>query len=1111
VDHSGLLEGIAENFSRERLVKFLRAASGRFSPSRKDYSHYVQSAGFADDLQKLGALEFEDGRRLVVLAGLVRHELTSQSGKLKQYEVARKVLSAEHWDAGIFVFHDSAGHFRFSWITVQYTGSRREFSSFRRYTYYVRPAENQNRTFIAQIGRADFSSVEKITEAFSVEPVTKEFFREYRRIFEEAEGTITLDWTNEKKRLYTQRFFNRVMFLAFLERKGWLDFNGRRDYLKALFADYHQNEPEKPAGQFHRSRLNTLFFWGLNNPRGDERETPGFQELKRRIGEVPYLNGGLFDQEADDEAFFFPDPVAAKILAQLVYQFNFTVTESTPLDVEVAVDPEMLGRIFEELVTGRHESGSYYTPKPVVAFMCREALKGYLETAVGRNSFRPDDMGRNEFPGTGDGESAEAITLFVDKNDSSLLRNPMQVVDALRAVKVCDPACGSGAYLLGMLHELLEQYAAIFSRHQKDAPTIYKTKLDIIQNNLYGVDKDDFAVNIARLRLWLSLIVDFEGGSPPPLPNLDFKIECGDSLTAPDPSGGLQPDMFRQQQVKEFLALKNAYMDVHEGSEKKKKLGKQIDELKKQIAEWAHVGRNSIPSYGFDWQVDFAEVFAPELAESTLGGKMAGLVNATQGQMELTAAPKEGGFDIVLANPPYVRQELLGDYKDLLKPIYPEVYNGLADLFVYFYARAHQLLKNGGISCFISSNKWLKAGYGEKLRQHLLDSQEFIFVADFGNLPVFQQATAYPCIFLWRKNARDDKPTKWAIVEDLQVCYDEGILEHITRIADVLPSTQFGKGKPRLATVKSATMQAKMEASGTKLTNYVNGQFFYGIKTGLNSAFVIDGRLKEVLIKQDKSSKELIKPLVVGDDLRRYEIHYRNSYYIYVEWGCEIEKYPAILAHLKQFKTQLKERPEVKEGRYPWYAMARYGAEYAHLFEKQKIMYPVISPDLRFSMDLTGNYGNDKTYFISTEDWYLLGILNSSSAFDWIKETVSPLQGGYYEFRSIYLKDLPIPDAPQKERDVVAKLAKQAQSLHTQRRKRVEKFLREIGVEPAESTSRNPLESPWSLGEEEFARRRTSELIPRYRQAREETLSLTEEAVRVEKEIDERVKGLYGV
>jgi type I restriction-modification system DNA methylase subunit len=1111
MDNRPLLEKLSQSFHRDDLIAFLRAKSGKFKPEKADYSHYLENASKIKDLYKLGRIDFEDGRRLIMLAGEFERELTSRSSKQAQYDIAKNVLKTENLDAGIFVFHDRAGHFRFSWITAQYTGTRREFSSFRRYTYFVSP-DQPARTFVEQIGKADFASIENITEAFSVEPVTKEFFKTYRRIFEEAEKSIDRDWPDDKKRLYTQRFFNRLMFITFLERKGWLAFHGRPDYLRALFDDYWRNDPEKRReANFHRKRLNTLFFLGLNFPSGDKRNDPDYRPILSQIGDVPYLNGGLFEEDEEDkDGPLFPDAIIVKILSELVYQFNFTVTESTPLDVEVAVDPEMLGRIFEELVTGRHESGSYYTPKPVVAFMCREALKGYLETAM-------------------PSESAEVLALFVDQNDASGLRNPELALNALRAVKVCDPACGSGAYLLGMLHELLEQRESLFAAHVPDAAKIYDRKLEIIQNNLYGVDKDDFAVNIARLRLWLSLIVDFEGETPPPLPNLEFKIETGDSLTAPDPTGGLEPDMFRYGQVQEFLRLKNDFMSLHAGSDEKKKLGKQIDELRQKIKEWAHpvgrignppqAGREAIPPHdSFDWQVEFAEVFAPELAQSTLSGRMAGIVNMAGGQMELTAAPKEGGFDIILANPPYVRHELLGDYKNLVKPIYPEIYNGLADLFVYFYGRAHQLLKKDGVSCFISSNKWLRAGYGEKLRQHLLDAQAFRLVVDFGELPVFQTAATFPAIFLWQKRPRNNTSTTWAVVKDLQECYSEGILEHVTRIAHVLPANQFGKELSRLTSAKNTGLRTKMETSGQRLGDLVGGDILYGIKTGLNQAFFINATIRNQLIGRNKNSERVIKPLIVGDDIRQYEIHVRGRYLLYIPWKLEIEKYPAVLDYLKRFKSKLNQRAEAAAGRHPWYALTRFASEYVEKFSQSKIIYPVIGKMPRFVMDTNGYFGNDKMFFIPSDDYYLLGVLNSSPAFEYLKTICSVLgdemKGGRLEFRDIYVEKLPIPEVPQKERDAVANLAKQAQSLHTQRRARVETFLREIGLEPAQSNSRNPLETPWNLDESDFLKRARKYGTPDvrlYRSVREETTSVTDEIGKVEAEIDERVKALYGI
>ncbi len=1100
MDNRTYLKTLTQSFSPENLTAFLRAAGGSFRPESKDYSHYLEKNNFIKGLFKLGSIDFPDGRRLIALAGQVETELTSQSGKQKQYEIARKILKDEFFNAGIFVFHDQAGHFRFSLITAQYKGARREFSSFRRYTYFVSP-DSASHTFVNQIGKADFASIEAIVDAFSVEPVTNEFFREYKRIFEEAESHLSKTLSAEQKRLYAQRFFNRLMFLAFLERKGWMNFGGRKDYLRALFADYSENETNKRAANFHRSRLNILFFQGLNNPRGNQlSKDPKYKIFQNLIGDVPYLNGGLFEEEPDDiDGPTFPDAVVGKILADLIYHFNFTVTESTPLDIEVAVDPEMLGKIFEELVTGRHESGSYYTPKPVVSFMCREALKGYLGTSL-------------------PAEKENALALFVDKNDPAKLRNPELALEALKAVKVCDPACGSGAYLLGMMHELLEQRECLFAAHVADAAKIYDRKLDIIQNNLYGVDLDPFAVNIARLRLWLSLIVDYEGETPPPLPNLDFKIESGDSLTAPDPSGGLQPDLFRQQQVKEFLSLKNEFMSIHAGSDEKKKLAKQIKDLREKIKEWAHVGRIANPTYNaFDWQVDFAEVFAPELAESTLSGKMAGIVNAVSGQMELTTAPKEGGFDIVLANPPYVRMELFKDIKPILKKIYSDVHDERADLYVYFYARAHQILRPGGIACFISSNKWLRAGYGEKLRQLLLDKQAFRMVVDFGELPVFQTAATFPAIFLWQKQERANIPTKWAVVKNLQECYDEGIYEHVTRIGEIIPSPQFGKGNARLATSSAADMRSRMELSGSRLKDFVHGQIMWGIKTGLNSAFILDEATYQRLVSISKKNSEILKPLVVGDNLRRYEIHNRDTYLIYTVHGIDITKYPAIKDFLKPFRQELESRATKQE----WYELQQPQEAYATFFDKPKIIYPDIGKEPRFVLDNSSYYVEATAFVIPTSDWYLIGVLNSAPAFDYLKMYAAVLgdenKGGRLRFKTIYMETLPIPGAPQSERKAVAKLAEQAQSLHTQRRKRVEKFLREIGIEPAESTSRNPLEQPWSLTAEEFARRvgvKTSEFSKNsevWKAAHDETMSVTEESVRAEREIDERVKSLYGL
>ena len=229
-----------------------------------------------------------------------------------------------------------------------------------------------------------------LESAFDVEAVTKQFFTEYKRVFDSAlekvSGFGSGQEEKDDKRLYVQTLFNRLMFVYFLSRKGWLTFNGDKDYLNALWNDYHSQEEES---SLYSSRLDLLFFAGLNNPQSQDLNYNN-QIVRSLIGVVPFLNGGLFEKADLDkrDGIIVPDDAVKPILTDLFDKFNFTVMESTPFDIEVAVDPEMLGKVFEELVTGRHESGSYYTPRPVVAFMCREALKGYL---AGQNTGLTDD------------------------------------------------------------------------------------------------------------------------------------------------------------------------------------------------------------------------------------------------------------------------------------------------------------------------------------------------------------------------------------------------------------------------------------------------------------------------------------------------------------------------------------------------------------------------------------------------------------------------------------------------------------------------------------------------------------------------------------------------
>jgi hypothetical protein len=552
--------------------------------------------------------------------------------------------------------------------------------------------------------------------------------------------------------------------------------------------------------------------------------------LQPLIGDVPFLNGGLFAETELDgsRGVQVPNEAVRLILRELFAQFNFTVTESTPYDVEVAVDPEMLGKVFEELVTGRHETGSYYTPRPIVMFMCREALKHYLRAQV---------------PGLSD----EAAYLFVDEHDVSQLSvgQARGVLDALEATTVLDPACGSGAYLLGMLHELVDLQMLLYSSKLiRDSKTLYELKLRVIERNVYGADIDPFAVNIAMLRLWLSLVIEYEGpGDPPALPNLDFKIVIGDSLSAPDPSPALEPDMFRMQahrDASELASLKAAYMRAI--GEEKRLLTDHIWEKQRQLGSMLDV---AAPSGAVDWRVEFAEVF-----------------------------DSRGGFDIVLANPPYVRMELFKAQKPVLRKNFPTVHSERADLYCYFYGRAVELLNLTGVMVFISSNKWLRAGYGSNLREYLANSTGILSIIDFGDLPVFQGTSSYPVIFMAEKT-QHQVSTIHAVIASLSPPYPD-VRALVESWGRTLPPETLKSRNWILASSTDKLMITSMTRNSLTLCEYVHGEIYAGIKTGFNLAFVLDEEERNRIIKSSKNdakTSSIIKRFIFARDIRRWRVN----------------------------------------------------------------------------------------------------------------------------------------------------------------------------------------------------------------------------------------------
>lgn len=823
-------------------------------------------------------------------------------------------------------------------------------------------------------------------KAWDADALTTEFYTEYKRVFEliERETNHPKD-SKETTKLFVQSLFNRLMFIAFLEKMGWLSVNGSKDYLYTLFQS-HKSKPHKDAPTFYNV-LEHLFFNGLNSVNG----IGGGHYLETFLGKVPYLNGGLFHREPAIEpvGITIPDAAFEDIFSEpngLFRRFTFTVTESTPLDIDVAVDPEMLGKIFEELVTGRHESGSYYTPRPVVSFMCREGLKGYLcERGI-------------------DGTKAE---LLVDEHNAEELKHGEinDILMLLSRIKVVDPACGSGAYLLGMMRELFDLIQILERRRtEADPRELYKVKLDIIENNIYGVDIDQFAVNIARLRLWLSLAVDHKGKEPEPLPNLDYKIEAGDSLIAPNPTATTPLDLFRSERIETFDLLKREFGKpavTLDEAHKKIEIKNQIDALRLEMQGWFE-GKISAKTGVFDWRVEFAEVFTGQEQYST-----------------------PGGFDIVLANPPYVRQEGIkqsmgDDYKKRLVANYPDTGSGTADLFIYFYDRGLQLLKPGGMFVYISSNKWFKANYGAKLRKHIAQTTTIESITDFRDLPVFKSAMAYAMIFVARKQTAQNQRPMFTSVPSLDAPYPD-VKAVIKEYGAALPANAIDGEDWTLADTETLSKLKRMKSRGIPLGEYVKGQIYRGVLTGFNKAFVIDGATRERLIEEDPNSAEIIKPLAVGKDIKRWRVEDNDRWLIFTRRGTDIEKYPAIKAYLSQWKDELtpkvtgKEPKGRKPGRYKWFEIQD-DIAYYEAFEKPLIVFPDISKQPRFALTAAGQFVEATAFLITNPDLFLVGVTSSRSFHDIVIENVPAIQNGYLRFKKSYLSPLPIPRCGEGDR-----------------------------------------------------------------------------------------------
>ena len=784
-------------------------------------------------------------------------------------------------------------------------------------------------------------------------------------------------------------------------------------------------------------------------------------------------------------------------LLSILNRFVWTITESTPLEEEVALDPDLLGNVFENLLasynpeTGtvaRNATGSFYTPDYVVDWMIDKALLPLLVKAMPPKTKNADARVRRLLDWNDPGHD------FKDAEITALI----ECISKLRAL---DPACGSGAFPMGLLKKMVrvltkldpdnsrwkqkqtdlaeqldstpareEALAAIeraFARNHDD----YGRKLYLIENGIYGVDIQPLAVQIAKLRFFITLIVDqpIDSNLPNygilPLPNLETKIVPANTLLGLQRGQLLLGSNAVRQLERELKNVRHRYFTARRYQDKKA-LRKRDRDICKQLAKaLVDSGECSPADAGrlVEWN--------PYNTNTHAGFFDPGWMFGLEG---------EGGkFDLVVGNPPYVRQEELKSVmvqdsagkqrplKEVLKSQY-ECFTGTADLYVYFFEKSIELLRVGGVLSFITSNKYFRTAYGERLRAYLLYATAPQVILDFGDTNIFT-AVAYPCIIVTEK------------VRDVEELPDPKKFEHKSSFEQLVPHAdrefpvmvwQLGPSKiefPEIFELENSTInQSDLKPSGWRLENpvglrllerlknqgvslkeYVGGRFYNGIKSGHGDSFVVDQITYERLISEHPSSSEVLKPYLRGRDLKRWGVEWANLWMIYIPWHFPLHgdktitnasdiaektfktEYPAIYNHLLQFKPELQKRDKAETGiRYEWYALARPREEFKICFDKPKIILGRFMNKPTYAFDDQSYYHNDAQYLIGDADKFLVACLNSPVTWWFLTKSCTDLQNGYIQALKANQLPIPIPTATDEQKKLCESISTALIYLH---------------------------------------------------------------------------------
>ena len=916
------------------------------------------------------------------------------------------------------------------------------------------------------------------------------------------------------------RLITRLLFIWFVKEKGLVS---EEFFIEEEVRNLLVRFDLKDGDYYYCAVLQNLFFATLNTEIGRRgfsektrkthrdfsryRHAHMLADRKKFLGlaeKTPFVNGGLFDCMDSEESrasggeewrqdYFsdtehkrpsqrdakrrrflrVPDGLffGEKGIIKVLRRYKFTVVENTPVEQEVALDPELLGNVFENLLAAynpetrgearkrlaaqesppaspsakriakrksvRRKTGSYYTPRTVVDYMVDEALAAHFSAAV-----RPDAAGRPFGDRLRELLSHEFGDRAAQKSFSA--REKRDLVHAVAHLRVLDPAVGSGAFPMGILHKLAlvllkldpenklwrklqeerarAQAVGVFTDRDRqrredrlkeinDAFENYAhpfgRKLFLIQNSIYGADIQPVACEIAKLRLFITLAIEQERGGDGrdnygfrPLPNLETRFVAANALVAID-SEKLQNEAvdsllakLRENRERHFNASARSkkVQCMREGRELRKQLKAALrklglDEKADQIGDWDPYDQNKSAGW-----------FEPEWMFSV-----------------------RDGFDIAIGNPPYVRNESLSRRdKDELRAQYPDIYDGKADLYTYFYRRGQSVLRDGGRLCLITSNKFMRADYGANLREFLMRKSAVRTLVDFGELPVVEAGTDMAIVHAEKASPENAAMTA-AVVKNAD---DIGrIGEFVRQRGFRLPISALSKSEWILeGDAKALQLVKKIRSNGRMLGEYANRKFHRGIITGCNDAFVIDEGTRRRLIAADAKSAEVVKPWLDGRDIKKWRGEWAGKHVLFVREDTDLARYPAVKAHLAAHKASLLARS--KPGADKWFALQT-PIPYYREFEREKIVFNETSKEMHAYVDREGLYIN-KTGFIivAPDNEFLLGILNSR-LMDWFYRMTFPSWGdpwsdGRPQFRGSRMKQLRIPAANAEARKAIA-------------------------------------------------------------------------------------------